>query len=83
MIFQPQFIVEICCYYLHSCKPCLQSSEAEEELLQVDLLCNIENLLLPLFMVIPRRGLWWKKFRLSFIHYVLIGFISFAILAIF
>lgn len=24
-----------------------------------------------------------KKFRLSFIHYVLIGFISFAILAIF
>ena len=24
--------IEICCYYLHSCKPCLQSSEAEEEL---------------------------------------------------
>ena len=53
--------------------------------LRVNLLCNIErNLAFYLYLWYnAEKRFMMKKFRLSFIHYVLIGFISFAILAIF
>ena len=53
--------------------------------LLVDFLCNIErNLAFYLYLWYnSEKRFMMKKFRLSFIHYVLIGFISFAILAIF
>ena len=60
MMFQPQFYgLKSVVTILHSCKPCLQSSEAEGELLQVDLLCNIERNLAftSIYGIIPRRGL--------------------------
>ena len=53
------------------------------EALQVNLLCNIEKPRFYLYLWYnSEKRFMMKKFRLSFIHYVLIGFISFAILAI-
>ena len=59
MMFQPQFYGLKSVVLFYSCKPCLQSSEAEEELLLVDLLCNIERNLAftSIYGIIPRRGL--------------------------
>ena len=56
-----------------------------KSLLVVFLLRNIErNLAFYLYLWYnAEKRFMMKKFRLSFIHYVLIGFISFAILAIF
>ena len=85
-MFQPQFygLKSFVAIYT-SVNDVYKVVKHREGFLRVNLLCNIErNLAFYLYLWYnSEKRFMMKKFRLSFIHYVLIGFISFAILAIF
>ena len=86
MMFQPQFYgLKFVVAVYTVVNVVYKVVKRRKSFLLVDLLCNIErNLAFYLYLWYnSEKRFMMKKFRLSFIHYVLIGFISFAILAIF